>query len=41
MVRTPMRTQPATISGRHLLALVVGMLLLGVVSALVGGGGVV
>jgi hypothetical protein len=36
-----MRTQPTTISGRHLLALVVGMLVLGVVSALLGGGAVV
>lgn len=32
-----MRTEPTTISGRHLLALVVGMLLLGVLSALLGG----
>lgn len=33
-----MRTQPTTISGRHLLLLVIGMLLLGVASALLGGG---
>jgi hypothetical protein len=33
-----MRTQPTTISGRHLLALVIGMLLLGVVAAVLGGG---